>query len=158
MPRSTAMKLLARSSRDNARTPFQWSAEENAGFTTGMPWFTVNENYREINAADQENDPNSLLNFYRAILKYKKETPVAIWGDYTEYFPKDKHFYVYSRSYEDKRLLVICSFTRESLRFEAPEGFYLGEGKLVFSNYENNYVIMNGFTSRPYEMRVYAFE
>ena len=158
MPRSTAMKLLARSSRDNARTPFQWSGAPNAGFTTGTPWFTVNENYHEINAEDQENDPNSLLNFYRAILKFKKENPVAIWGDYTEYFPKDKNFYVYARSYQGKRLLVICSFTRKSLRFEAPEDFELVRGELVFSNYESNFAIMNGFTSRPYEMRVYAFE
>ena len=158
LPRSTAMKLLARSSRDNARTPFQWSAEENAGFTTGIPWFCINENYTEINAAQQEDDPNSLLNFYRAILKFKKENPVAIWGDYREYFPKDKNFYVYARSHEGKRLLVICSFSRKALRFEAPEGFELENGRLVFSNYESNFVIMNGFTSKPYEMRVYLFE
>ncbi len=92
MPRSTAMKLLARSSRDNARTPFQWTDGKNAGFSEGTPWFFVNENYKEINAAQQEDDPNSLLNFYRAILKFKKETPVAVWGDYKEYFPKDKNF------------------------------------------------------------------
>lgn len=158
MPRSTAMKLLARSSRDNARTPFQWTDGKNAGFSEGTPWFFVNENYKEINAAQQEDDPNSLLNFYRAILKFKKETPVAVWGDYKEYFPKDKNFYVYAREYEGKRLLVICSFTRKSLRFEAPEEFDLYAGQVVFSNYESNFVIMNGFTSRPYEMRVYYFE
>lgn len=158
MPRSTAMKLLARSSRDNARTPFQWTDGKNAGFTEGTPWFTVNENYREINAAQQENDPNSLLNFYRAILKFKKDTPVAIWGSYREYFPKDKNFYVYERSYKGKRLLVICSFTKKALRFEAPEGYELEKGALVFANYESSVVIMNGFTSRPYEMRVYFFE
>ena len=158
MPRSTAMKLLARSSRDNARTPFQWTDGKNAGFSEGTPWFFVNENYKEINAAQQEDDPNSLLNFYRAILKFKKETPVAVWGDYKEYFPKDKNFYVYAREYEGKRLLVICSFTKKALRFEAPEDFDLYAGQVVFSNYESNFVIMNGFTSRPYEMRVYYFE
>ena len=158
MPRSTAMKLLARSSRDNARTPFQWTDGKNAGFSEGTPWFFVNENYKEINAAQQEDDPNSLLNFYRAILKFKKETPVAVWGDYKEYFPKDKNFYVYAREYEGKRLLVICSFTKKALRFEAPEEFDLYAGQVVFSNYESNFVIMNGFTSRPYEMRVYYFE
>ena len=158
MPRSTAMKLLARSSRDNARTPVQWSAEENAGFTTGKPWFFVNENYREINVAGQEEDPNSLLNFYRRVLKFKKETPVAVWGDYKEYYPKDKNFYVYERSHEGKRLLVICSFSKKLLRFEAPEGFDLEKGELVLSNYDNHFVIMNGFTSHPYEMRVYYFE
>ena len=158
MPRSTAMKLLARSSRDNARTPVQWSAEENAGFTTGKPWFFVNENYREINVAGQEEDPNSLLNFYRRVLKFKKETPVAVWGDYKEYYPKDKNFYVYERSHEGKRLLVICSFSKKLLRFEAPEGFDLEKGEQVLSNYDNHFVIMNGFTSHPYEMRVYYFE
>ena len=158
MPRSTAMKLLARSSRDNARTPFQWTDGKNAGFSEGTPWFFVNENYKDINAAQQEDDPNSLLNFYRAILKFKKETPVAVWGDYKEYFPKDKNFYVYAREYEGKRLLVICSFTKKALRFEAPEEFDLYAGQVVFSNYESNFVIMNGFTSRPYEMRVYYFE
>ena len=158
VPRSTAMKLLARSSRDNARTPFQWTDGKNAGFSEGTPWFFVNENYKDINAAQQEDDPNSLLNFYRAILKFKKETPVAVWGDYKEYFPKDKNFYVYAREYEGKRLLVICSFTKKALRFEAPEEFDLYAGQVVFSNYESNFVIMNGFTSRPYEMRVYYFE
>ena len=158
MPRSTAMKLLARSSRDNARTPFQWTDGKNAGFSEGTPWFFVNENYKDINAAQQEDDPNSLLNFYRAILKFKKETPVAVWGDYKEYFPKDRNFYVYSRSYEGKRLLVICSFTKKALRFEAPEGFELNAGQLVLTNYDRSFVIMNGFTSRPYEMRVYYFE
>ena len=158
MPRSTAMKLLARSSRDNSRTPVQWSAEENAGFTDGEPWFFVNKNYKQINAAAQEDDPNSLLNFYRKVLKFKKETPVAVWGDYREYFPKDKNFYVYERSYEGKRLLVICSFSKKLLRFEAPEGFDLEKGELVLSNYDNGFIIMNGFTARPYEMRVYSFE
>ena len=158
MPRSTAMKLLARSSRDNARTPFQWTDGKNAGFTEGEPWFFVNDNYRQINAAQQENDPNSLLNFYRAILKFKKETPVAVWGDYKEYYPKDKNFYVYAREYEGKRLLVICSFTKKAVRFDAPEDFDLRKGQLVFANYESNFFIMNGFTSRPYEMRVYYFE
>ncbi len=158
MPRSTAMKLLARSSRDNARTPFQWTDGKNAGFTEGEPWFFVNDNYRQINAAQQENDPGSLLNFYRAILKFKKETPVAVWGDYKEYFPKDKNFYVYAREYEGKRLLVICSFTRKAVRFDAPEDFDLQKGRLVFANYESNFFIMNGFTARPYEMRVYYFE
>ena len=158
MPRSTAMKLLARSSRDNARTPFQWTDGPNAGFTTGKPWFFVNDNYRQINAASQEDDPNSLLNFYRALLKFKKETPVAIYGDYKEYYPKDKNFYIYSRQYEGKRLLVICSFTKEAKRCEAPEGFELSAGRLVFSNYEHCFITMNGFTSKPYEMRVYLFD
>ena len=158
LPRSAAMKLLAQTSRENARTPFQWTDGENAGFSEAEPWFTVNPNYTEINAASQENDPDSLLNFYRRLLKFKKETPAAVWGDYKEYYPKDKNFYVYARSYEGRRLLIICSFTKKALRFEAPEGFELEKGRLVLCNYDHNFVVLNGFTAKPYEMRVYYFE
>ena len=72
--------------------------------------------------------------------------------------PKDKNLYVYERSYEGSRLLVICSFTRAQIRFEAPEGTELSRGVNVLSNYEMNFIISNGFTTRPYELRVYLFE
>ena len=69
----------------------------------------------------------------------------------------DRDFYVYERNYEGKKLLVICSFTEKQLRFEAPAGIALDEKALVFGNYETNFVIANGFTTRPYELRVYLF-
>ena len=157
MPQSSVLKMVQKATRDSARTPMQWSGERNAGFTTGKPWFFVNDNYRRINVADQEEDPDSLLNFYRKLLKFRKEHPVALWGDYKEYMPKDKHFYVYERSCEGQKLLVICAFASEGVRFDAPEGIELSKGSLVLSNYEMNFVIANGFTSRPYELRVYLF-
>ena len=78
--------------------------------------------------------------------------------DYHEFMPEDKNLYVYERRYEGKRLLVICSFTREQFRFEAPEGYDLSAGTAVLSNYDFNFVIANGFTTRPYELRVYLFD
>ena len=72
--------------------------------------------------------------------------------------PESRKLYVYERSYQGKRLLVICSFTAEQVRFEAPEGTELSEGTAVLSNYDFNYIISNGFTTRPYELRVYLFE
>ena len=158
LPKKQVLRAVQEGARDNARTPMQWSAEPNAGFTAGTPWFTVNENYKTVNAAAQEEDPNSLLNFYRRLLRFRKEHPVAIWGDYVELLPEDKHLYVYERNYAGCKLLVICSFTEEQIRFQAPTGIELSEKALVFANYEWNFVISNGFTTRPYELRVYLFE
>ena len=158
MPRSQVMKLIQKSSRDSARTPMQWSAEKNAGFSTGVPWFFVNKCYKSINVEAQEKDPDSILNFYRKLIAFRKNTPVALYGDYVELMPEDKNLYVYERNYHGKKLLVICSFTAEQIRFEMPETVDLMKGSLVLANYEMNFVIANGFTTRPYEMRVYLFE
>ena len=158
MPKKKVMELVNRSSRDNARTPVQWSSERNAGFSDGEPWFPVNGNYREINVAAQDGDPDSLLNFYRKLVRFKLDNPVALYGDYKELCADSDRLYAYLREYEGKKLLVVCSFTAESVRFEAPEDFDLSRGEAVFTNYEYNYVVSNGFTTRPYEVRVYLFE
>lgn len=158
LPEKLCAELAFKSTRDNARTPVQWSAEENAGFTTGTPWFYVNPNYKEINAAAQENDPDSILNHYRALIKFKKENDVAIWGDYKEHYKNSDKLYVYERNYKGKRLLVINSFTEENVAFEAPKGFDLEKGTPLLCNYKNPTVQGNGFKTRPYETRVYYFE
>ena len=124
-----AMALLKVSSRENARTPVQWSADANAGFTTGSPWFSVNPNYTRVNVAAQEEDPDSLLNFYRALLAYRKREPLVLWGDYKEHFPKDRNFYVYERSHEGRKLLVICYFGSRPRAFTAPAGMALSLGE-----------------------------
>ena len=77
-----AMKLLAYSSRENSRTPVQWDAGPNAGFSSAPPWFNINPNYTQVNVAAQEEDPDSLLNFYRSLLSYRKGEPLALYGDY----------------------------------------------------------------------------
>ena len=158
LPKTTILKMTNKSSRENSRTPVQWSSDENAGFTTGTPWFPVNENYTEVNVAAQQNDPNSLLNFYRELLAFRKKHAVAIYGDYVEHSKKDRDFYVYERNYLNRKLLVICFFSRKPRRFDAPVGIQLEKGKLVFSNYERSEIVAGGFTARPYELRVYLFE
>jgi len=157
MPKSKVLKLIQRATRDSARTPMQWSDEENAGFSSAKPWFYVNDNYRQVNVRAQEEDPDSLLNFYRKLLKFRKEQPVVLYGDYREHRPEDKHLYIYERNHEGKKLLVICAFGSEAVRFDAPEGIELSRGTLVLSNYDVNFIISNGFTTRPYELRVYLF-
>lgn len=157
LPRSKVLSLAQRSCRDSARTPMQWSAEPFAGFSTVRPWFYVNENYHEVNAAAEEADPNSLLNFYRALIAFKRSDAAAIYGSYAEYCQQSNNFYVYSREYEGETLLVICSFSDKEQYFTAPAGFDLASGELIFKNYELNVVVGNAFTSRPYELRVYRF-
>ena len=157
LSKKSVLKLAQKASRDNARTCMQWSDTPNAGFTEGSPWFVVNDNYRKINVESQQNDPDSLLNFYRDALQFRRDNPVVVYGDYVEHLPKSRELFVYERNLAGKKLLVICSYSEKPVRFDAPEGIHLDEGKQVFGNYENNFVISNGFTTRPYEMRVYLF-
>ena len=158
MTQAKAEQRIRETSRGNARTPVQWSDAPNAGFTTGTPWMAVNPNYHEINVEKAMADPDSIFHHYKAAIAFRKEHPVVIYGDYQEHYPESKELYVYERNYEGKRLLVICSFTDKSVGFWAPEGFDLSKGKCVLCNYENNTVHGNGFTTRPYETRVYYFE
>ncbi len=158
MSQKKAWENAVKSTRDNARTPVQWNGSTNAGFTTGTPWFPVNTNYKEINAAKEAADPHSLLNHYKALIQFKKENAVAKWGDYKEYYKSSDKLYVYARRYEGKRLLVICSFTEDNVAFEAPKGFDLDKGTPILCNYPNVTVQNNGFKTRPYETRVYYFE
>jgi len=156
-PEEKKMALIRRATRESSRTPMQWSAEQHAGFSEAEPWFTVNPNYLEVNVAQQEADENSLLNFYRRALRLRKELPVVLWGNYQEHHALSNSFYTYERAYEGTRLLVFCSFTEEAKRFKAPKGFDLSKGKLLLANYEQNPVLQNSFTTRPYETRVYLF-
>lgn len=158
LPKKKVLSLVQASTRENARTPMQWTDGPNAGFTSGTPWFYVNANYKDINVLSQQDDPDSLLNFYRRLIAFRKSHPLVLYGRYQEYFPQDKHFYVYERRHRGERLLVICFFSSESQRFDAPSGYDLEQGELVFSNYSENFVISNGFTARAYELRVYLFE
>lgn len=147
-----------KSTRDNSRTPVQWDDSENAGFTTGTPWFPVNKNYPEINAKKEMEDSNSILNHYKKLIKFKRENEVAIYGDYKEHYKNSSKLYVYERNYNGKRLLVINSFTEDNVAFEAPAGLDLAKGTPILCNYDNPTVQGNGFKTRPYETRVYVFE
>jgi oligo-1,6-glucosidase len=146
------LKKMWRSSRDSARTPVQWDDTENAGFTTGQPWFYVNENYKDINVAQQEADPDSILNFYRKAIKLRKELKVVREGVYKEHFPTSSKQYVYSRRMAGQKLLVVCSFCKEDTKLRIPKGFDLNKATLILQNYPDA-----GDTLRPYESRVYLW-
>ena len=141
------------SSRDSARTPVQWNREKNAGFTTGEPWFFVNQDYKRINVEAEEQDPGSILNFYRKCLALRKSSETLIWGKYREHFPMSSRLYMYERSYEGERVLVVCSFSKNEVRIRLPKG-YEGPGELMLSNYER---AGRDNVLRPYEVRVLRY-
>jgi oligo-1,6-glucosidase len=147
------LQKMWRSSRDSARTPVQWDDSESAGFTTGTPWFYVNDNYKKINVAQQEKDPGSILNFYKKAIRLRKMLPVVRYGSYKEHFPRDKQVYTYSRRMIGEKLLVVCSFSDKPARFRVPKGFDMLGAKLILTNYPAQEDLL-----QPYECRVYYWK
>lgn len=102
--------LLARN-RDNARTPVQWNGDKNAGFSTAdKTWIKVNPNYKKINVAEQQNDPDSILNYYKKIIKIKKENPAFTYGTYKQVDPKNEDVYAYIRENKNNSFLIVLNF------------------------------------------------
>mgnify|MGYP004605426873 FL=1 len=151
------LKIANRSSRENARTPMQWSGAKYAGFSDEKPWFELNPNYKKINVEEQEKDPDSILNYYRRLIKLRKENEIFIYGDYKEHNKLSGSLYVYERNYEGRRAIIICSFKEKGIKFTAPQGFDLSKGELVLCNYGTADIKDNSFVTRPYEARVYLF-
>ena len=148
------LQRLWRASRDSARTPVQWDDTENAGFSDGKPWFYVNQNYKDINVAQQEADPDSILNFYRKAIGLRKELKVVRNGRYMEYDKFSSSRYVYSRKNKTQTLLVVCSYSDKPQKFTPPTGFDLNDGQLILNNYPSpaDNLLM------PYETRVYFWK
>ena len=156
-PTEKRMQRVWQSSRDAARTPMQWDAGENAGFTSGKPWFWVNPNYPEVNVADQEEDSGSLLNFYREAVRLRKELPVVHYGSFRLFRPLDKKLLMYERRSKSQRLLVICSWSDSAMRVNVPRGYDLTRGKLILRSHGGE-ADKNGYTAQPWETRVYLFQ
>ena len=104
--------------RDNARTPIQWSAGKNAGFTTGEPWIMLNPNHTRINAEAEEQDPDSILNYYRALIALRNSTPALLRGDWRELLPENGQIVAYVRELEGEEYTVLCNLSGE--RAELP--------------------------------------
>lgn len=111
------MSYLRYKSRDNARTPMQWSKEKNAGFTAGTPWIMVNPNYLWINAEEQINNPDSVFHYYRQLIALRKVYPVIVSGSYELLAQDDESLYIYKRHYQNQELLVVCNFSDKAISF-----------------------------------------
>ncbi len=105
------MKLVHKQSRDNARTPMQWDSTENAGFTSGTPWLKANPNFPFINVASQEDDPDSILKFYRKMITFRKENQCLVYGDYADMAPEHESLFVYQRWNDEEEFLVLLNFS-----------------------------------------------
>ena len=134
-------------SRDNARTPMQWTAGENAGFSTGKPWMPVNPNYTEINAEAALADPNSVFHYYQKLIALRKNYDVLRNGSFTLLCPEDEKIFAYTRDTDREHMLVVCNFTEETLDFDAPEAFRGAE--MLLNNYAETSPKL-----RPYEAAI----
>jgi oligo-1,6-glucosidase len=137
--------------RDNGRTPFQWNATENAGFTTGIPWIKVNQNYSTLNAKIQEKEVNSVLNYFRKMVKLRKENGVFIYGNYTLLDEKNPKIYAYTRELKDKKMLILLNFSKDKATPNI--GIDLKNAKILI----NNYGIISS-ELLPYQAVIYELE
>ncbi|MCI9025489.1 MAG: alpha-glucosidase [Dorea sp.] len=135
-------------SRDNARTPVQWDDSEQAGFTSGTPWIPVNPNYKEINAKAETKDPDSVFHYYKKLIALRKENPVMVYGKYEPLLEDSEELFVYTRTLDNEKLLIVCNFTDQDVAFTMPEEF-TGRSCLI-ANMENDYS-KNNITVKPYE-------
>ena len=147
------MQRIHVSSRDSARTPVQWDSGPNAGFSDAEPWFYVNQNYTTINVAAQQDDPQSILNFYRRALALRKGSDTLLFGDYREYFPRSGKLYMYARTWEGERVLVVISFWPFRMKNKLPEGFHAADAELLLGNYPDP----DPGALRPYEAQVWRW-
>lgn len=153
-----AMRSIYAKSRDNARTPMQWSADDNAGFTTGTPWISLNPNYPEVNANNEQEGEATVWHWYRDLIKLRKTEPLMVDGVFRLLEPEHEALFVYERELSGTKLLVICNFS------EQPQHYVIGEqsvseGTVLMANYDRpDKIIANAdLELRPYEVVVAKF-
>lgn len=149
----TVMGYIKAVGRDNARTPMQWDASDNGGFTSGTPWLQVNKNYKTINAAEQVNDPDSVFAYYKKLIALRHTNEVMVNGVYDVLIPDHPQIYAYTRTLGDKQLLVLCndSDTNAAIPAEIQEKIHAANN-IIIQNYKDT----DESTLRPYEAVVYA--
>ena len=141
------LKAVHWQSRDNARTPMQWDASMQAGFSTGKPWIPVNENHEQINVAAAENDPNSILHYYRKMIAYRKANPSLVYGHFEDLLPQHPYLFVYKRWDDKGTFLVVHNFRDENTNWEQKElGYKMDIG---------NYATPSSQFLSPWESRIY---
>ncbi|MBA2175180.1 alpha-glucosidase [Halobacillus locisalis] len=151
------MEILWNTSRDNSRTPMQWSGEAQAGFTSGTPWMKVNPNYTNINVADQWDKEDSILSFYREMIRLKKENDIFTYGIYDLLLEEDPQVYAYTRTLDGDVALVVTNLTDKKARFDSD--FSLSSEQLILTNMTvDQHDDAKSFTLKPFEARVYLIK
>ena len=146
------------SSRDNSRTPFQWNATSNAGFTTGKPWLKVNPNYTTVNVEAEEKDSSSVLNYFKEMVKIRKSNPAFVYGKYNLVDAANPDVYAYTRSLNDDKYLIVLNFHAKISTVNIGSG-NLG-GKPIINNYPDAPSISNDgqITLKPYQAAIYKMQ
>ena len=150
-----ALELVNSVSRDNARTPMQWDDSEYAGFSDSKPWIRVNENYKYINVKSEEEDSDSILNFYKKMINLRREHLCLIYGKYELILENSEEIFAYTRTLDDEKFIVITNLSNKEVNYSF-ETYKLKYKNLILSNYEvNEHCDYNEFKLRPYEARLY---
>lgn len=153
-----ALEMIQRKSRDNSRTPMQWSNKRNAGFTDGDPWIKLNKNYPNINVENDLGTDDSIYRFYQDLLKLRKNYPVAVDGKFELLSADDSDVFAYTRSLGSKSMLVVGSFSPHKVRFDIPKKRF-ETGTKVLGNYADAAIsVSDTLYLRPYEGIVYISE
>lgn len=147
------MYAIRAKARDNARTPMQWNAEKNAGFTEGTPWYRVNPNYKEINVEQALADPESVFYHYQKLIQLRKEHEVMVYGTYQLLFPEDEDLYIYTRTLEEEKWLIVCNFHEKTRKLHCKRA-----GQVMLSNYADTPAAEKITELRPYEAVIYQME
>ena len=152
----SALKAVNRISRDNARTPYQWDASANAGFTTGTPWLRVNYNYKKINLESQKNDPDSVYQYYRRLLALRKDPAYAetiVYGDLLPVFENQDRVMAYYRKSADQTLLVIGNYKTQQQTLTLPSKLkHIVLNNLPQLKTEGNEIMLEGYQAVILEM------
>jgi alpha-glucosidase len=155
VPHEEIMEIIWASSRDNSRTPMQWSSKANAGFTTGTPWLGVNKNYKDINVEKQLQDERSILHFYKMMIMLKKENQVFTYGTYDLILDDHPQIFAYTRTLDDDKVVVLTNLSEKEAEIEEPLDFTVSQ-ELLLANYTvSNHELIQHVMLKPFETRVY---
>ncbi|HDZ8848678.1 TPA: alpha,alpha-phosphotrehalase [Aeromonas veronii] len=158
MSEAEILAILGAKSRDNSRTPMQWSAAANAGFTSGMPWLKPAANYPEINAEAALADQHSVFWHYRDLIALRKAHPIFTQGDYQELLTGHPQIWAYVRRANGQTLLVVSNFYGEPVEFALPPELQSGQGRLLLGNYPDSPARPQSGMLRPYESLIWLME
>ncbi|WP_421269351.1 alpha,alpha-phosphotrehalase [Aeromonas veronii] len=158
MSEAEILAILGTKSRDNSRTPMQWSAAANAGFTQGTPWLKPAANYPEINAEAALADQNSVFWHYRDLIALRKAHPIFTQGDYQELLTGHPQIWAYARRANGQTLLVVSNFYGDPVEFALPAELQSGQGRLLLGNYPDSPAQPQSGMLRPYESLIWLME
>ena len=151
-----ALDIVADTTRDNGRTPMQWSAEDFAGFSTNQPWLMINPNYPVLNVEDQEEDPTSILQFYKKMIRIRRAHMGLIYGSFIEHLTEHSQVYSYERILEQDRYLVIVNLTNDPAEYTFTEEVSQHAWQLLLTNTnQQDRLFKSSGTLEPYEACLY---